>query len=335
LKHVTRRQLSIFAAVVAEQGFSGAARSLHLTQPAVSLQVKELERACGLALLDRGARHVRPTEAGREMLRAAHAVEREIKAAEDAIAALKGLHGGTLTVAVISTAQYIGPRLIAEFAHRHPAVQLKLVVCNRAEMLRHLDDDDIDIAIMGRPLDEIESFAEPFAPHPHVMVAAAGHPLARRRALAVRDLPRESIIAREPGSGTRGLADTLFARNHLTFAPTLVMSSNEAIKQAVLAGMAVSFLSFHTVSAEVAAGTLKVLDVEGLPMVRRWYVVHRRDKRLSPAGVAFRHFMLEEAGAFVERLVAPAMRAARLRHRLLPEPGARPQGRQRRAASRT
>ena len=156
---MTRRQLSIFAAVVAEQGFSGAARSLHLTQPAVSLQVKELERACGLALLDRGARHVRPTEAGREMLRAAHAVEREIKAAEDAIAALKGLHGGTLTVAVISTAQYIGPRLIAEFAHRHPAVQLKLVVCNRAEMLRHLDDDDIDIAIMGRPPDEIASFA--------------------------------------------------------------------------------------------------------------------------------------------------------------------------------
>jgi DNA-binding transcriptional LysR family regulator len=188
---------------------------------------------------------------------------------------------------------------------------------------------------MGRPPDEIETAAEPFAPHPHVMVAAAGHPLARRRALAVRDLPRESIIAREPGSGTRGLADTLFARNHLAFTPTLVMSSNEAIKQAVLAGMAVSFLSFHTVSAEIAAGTLKVLDVEGLPMVRRWYVVHRRDKRLSPAGEAFRRYMLEEAGAFVERLVTPAMRVARLRHRLLPDPAAKPASAKSRAASRT
>lgn len=320
MKHLTRRQLSIFAAVVAEQGFSGAARSLHLTQPAVSLQVKELERVCGLPLLDRHGRRIRPTEAGRHMLVAAHAIEREIRAAEEAIAALKGLEGGTLTVAVISTAQYIGPRLIAEFARRYPAVRLKLVVCNRADMLRHLGEDDIDIAIMGRPPDEIDMAAEPFAPHPHVMVSAAHHPLAGRRSIAVRDLPRDAIIAREPGSGTRGLVDLLFARHHLLFAPILVMSSNEAIKQAVLAGMAISFLSFHTVSAEVAAGTLKVLDVEGLPMVRRWYVVHRRDKRLAPAAETFRRFMLDEAGGFVERLIAPAIKVARLRHRLLPQP---------------
>src|SRR6185437_14188017 len=151
MQHVTRRQLRIFAAVVSEQGFSGAAKVLHLTQPAVSLQMKELERACGLPLLDRSGRRIRPTEAGREMLRAAHAVERELKSAEDAISALKGLKGGLLTVAVISTAQYFAPRLIAEFRRRHADVQLRLEVCNREAMIGHLEADDIDIAVMGRP----------------------------------------------------------------------------------------------------------------------------------------------------------------------------------------
>lgn len=314
MKNVSRRQLRVFAAVVAEQGFSGAAKALHLTQPAVSLQVKDLERACGLALLDRSGRRIRPTEAGREMLRAAHAVEREMKSAEEAITALKGLRGGLLTVAVISTAQYIAPRLLAEFSMRVPDVKLRLEVCNREAMLGHLEADDIDIAVMGRPPSEIETLAEPFAPHPHVMVAAPGHRLAARRQIPVRALLEEPFIAREPGSGTRILCDALFARHHLAFAPTYVMSSNETIKQAVMAGMALSFLSLHTVGLEVAAGALRVLDVQELPVVRRWYLVHRRDKRLSPAALAFREFMVGEAGAFVEALMAPAMAKAKLRH---------------------
>lgn len=317
MRHISRRQLRAFAAVVAEQGFSGAAKALHLTQPAISLQVKELERACGLALLDRSGRRIRPTEAGREVLRAAQAVEREMKTAEEAIAALKGLRSGTLNVAVISTAQYIGPRLLAEFRRRNEGVSLRLQVCNREAILRHLDEDDIDIALMGRPPSEVETVAEPFAPHPHIMVADPDHRLATRRGLGVRELLEEPFIARETGSGTRMLADALFARNHLAFAPVVVMSSNEAIKQAVMAGMAISLLSLHTVYNEVATGTLKALDVRELPIVRRWYIVHRRDKRLSPAALAFRAFMLGEARRFVEQVTAPAMKTARIRHRLL------------------
>ncbi len=317
MKHITRRQLRVFAAVVAEQGFSGAAKALHLTQPAISLQVKELERSCGVPLLDRSGRRIRPTEAGREILRAAHAVEREMKSAEDAITALKGLKGGLLTVAVISTAQYIGPRLLAEFRLRHADVKLRLYVCNREAMIRHLDDDDIDIALMGRPPGEIDNVGEPFAPNPHIMIAAPDHPLVGRRRIAVRDLLDEPFIARELGSGTRMLADTLFARHHMPFTPTLVMSGNEAIKQAVMAGMGVSFLSLHTLGVEIATGALKALDVQELPVVRRWYMVHRRDKRLSPAALAFREFMLAEAGAFVETMMAPAMKTAKLKHRLL------------------
>jgi DNA-binding transcriptional LysR family regulator len=317
MRHITRRQLRVFAAVVAEQGFSGAARALHLTQPAVSLQVKELERACGLPLLDRTGRRIRPTEAGREILRAAHAVERELKNAEDAISALKGLRGGSLTVAVISTAQYFAPRLLSEFCRRHADVKLKLDVCNREAMIRHLEADDIDIAIMGRPPEELETNAEPFAPNPHVVVAHPGHRLAARRALPVRSLLEEPFIARETGSGTRLLTERLFAKHRVEFSPTLVMSSNEAIKQAVMAGMAISLLSLHTVGREVAGKAIRVLDVEDLPIVRRWYLVHRADKRLSPAAHALRNFLLGEAGAIVDELMAPAIAAAKLVHRRL------------------
>jgi LysR family transcriptional regulator, low CO2-responsive transcriptional regulator len=300
MRHVTRRQLSIFAAVVAEQGFSGAARVLHLTQPAVSLQVKELERSC-------------------EMLRAANAVERELKAAEEAISALQGLRGGSLDVAVISTAQYFAPRLLSEFCRRHAGVKLRLDVCNRASMIRHLEEDDIDIAVMGRPPEEIETRAEPFAPNPHVAVCVPGHRLATRRKLPVRELLDEPFIAREPGSGTRMLTDGLFAKHRVAFSPALVMSSNETIKQAVMAGMAVSLLSLHTLGREVAGKAIHVLDVEDLPIVRRWYLVHRGGKRLSPAALAFREFILGEAGAIVDAMMAPAIAAARLVHRRLPK----------------
>ncbi|MGE5098336.1 MAG: LysR family transcriptional regulator [Betaproteobacteria bacterium] len=303
MKHVTLRQLRIFRAVVDEGSFSNAARALHLTQPAVSLQVKELERDCGLALLERSGRRIRPTEAGRELMRSAHLIDEELKAAQDAISALKGLRGGLLTVAVISTAQYYAPRLLAEFCRRHADVQLRLDVCNRDTIIGHLERDDIDLAIMGRPPAEIVTQADPFAPNPHIVIASPDHALARRRHIALGELLQEPFIAREPGSGTRQLAEQLFAKRDIAFKPTLVMNSNEAIKQAVAAGMGVSLLSLHTAGLELATRTLVALDVAGTPIVRRWYLVHRKEKRLSPAALAFRSFMISEASDFVEKLM--------------------------------
>ncbi len=302
MKHLTLRQLRAFSAVVDEASFSGAAKILHLTQPAISQQVKELERACGLALIDRTGRRIRLTEAGHELLRASQGIERELKEAEDTISALKGLRAGKLTVAVISTAQYFAPRLLAEFCRRHASVQLRLDVCNRAAIIGHLERDDVDAAIMGHPPAElaIDCAAEPFARHPHVVIAPAGHPFARRKSIPVRALMEEPFISREPGSGTRLIIQTLIEKRGVPFAPTMVMNSNETIKQAVIAGMGLSFLSLHTVGLEVATGTLVPLDVAGTPVVRRWYLVHRTDKRLSPAAVAFRAFMLAEASASME-----------------------------------
>jgi DNA-binding transcriptional LysR family regulator len=302
MRHVTLRQLRILAAVVEEESFSAAAKVLHLTQPAVSLQVKELERECGMALIDRSGRRLAITEAGRELVRAAQGVERELKEADDAIAALKGLKSGQLTVTVISTALYFAPRLLGEFRRRHPGVKLRLDVCNREAIIGHLERDDVDVAIMGRPPKElaIACASETFAPHPHVAIAAPSHPLARRKRIPVKRLLEEPFIAREPGSGTRLIGEQLFEKHGVEFAPTLVMNSTESIKQAVIAGMGVSFLSLHTVGLETATGTLRILDVVGTPVVRRWYLVHRKAKRLSPAALAFRSFMLAEAAGLVE-----------------------------------
>jgi DNA-binding transcriptional LysR family regulator len=302
MKNVTLRQLRTLAAVIDEGSFSGAAKALHLTQPAVSLQLKELERACGLELVERTGRRIRLTEAGHELLHAAQGIERELKQAQQGIAALKGLRGGKLTVAVISTAQYFAPRLLTEFCCRHADVQLRLDVCNRAAIIGHLERDDVDVAIMGRPPEElaVACDAEPFARHPHIAIAPAGHALTTRRGVQVRALLHEPFISREPGSGTRLIIERLFERKGLAFAPTMVMNSNETIKQAVIAGMGLSFLSLHTVGLEIATGTLAPVDLTGTPVVRRWYLVHRKDKRLAPPALAFRAFMLAEAAAFVE-----------------------------------
>jgi molybdate transport repressor ModE-like protein len=310
MTNLTLRQLRILAAVLAEGSFSRAAKALHLTQPAVSLQVKELEHAYGLTLIERAGRRVRLTEAGREVVRAAQAIERELKVADETVSALKGLRGGLLTVAVISTAQYFAPRLLTEFCRRHADVKLRLDVCNRDAIVGYLDRDEVDLAIMGRPPAEIVTAADAFAPNPHVVIAAPGHPLTRRRRIPLERLLAEPFIAREPGSGTRALSEALFERRGLAFAPTLVMNSNETIKQAVIAGMGVSFLSLHTVALEVGTGGLVVLDVAATPIVRRWYLVHRKDKRLSPVAAAFRAFMLAEAAAFVERFMEQSARGA-------------------------
>lgn len=311
MKHVTLRQLRIFRAVVDEGSFSNAARALHLTQPAVSLQVKELERDCGLPLLERSGRRIRPTEAGRELMRSAHLIDQELKAADEAMSALKGLRGGQLTVAVISTAQYYAPRLLAEFCRRNAGVQLRLDVCNRDAIIGYLERDEVDLAIMGRPPEEIATQGDPFAPNPHIVIASPDHPLARRRHIPLAELLQEPFIAREVGSGTRALSEQLFAKQKIAFRPTLVMNSNEAIKQAVVAGMGVSLLSLHTASLELATRELVALDVTGTPIVRRWYLVHRREKRLSPAALAFRGFMLDEARDFVEKLMKQPLPRAR------------------------
>ena len=313
IRHSTLRQLKVFETVARHLSFSRAAAELHLTQPAVSMQVKNLEAQAGLPLFEQIGRKTFLTDAGRELLTRARAVAREIDAAEAALAALSGATAGHLTIALVSTAKYLAPPLLAPFLKAHPGVTLKLAVDNREAVVRELAANEVDFAIMGRPPQGMDMTAAAFARHPHVMIAAPGHPLARRRRIPLARVAGETFIVREPGSGTRGLLERLFAQHALPLNVSMEMASNETIKQAVQAEMGVSFLSLDTVGLELAAGRLVVLSVVGLPILRDWHVVHPVTKRLSPVAAALKTFLVAEGAAILDRQRGMPVRGRRKR----------------------
>jgi DNA-binding transcriptional LysR family regulator len=304
LHHATLRQLRVFEAVARHLSFSRAAEALHLTQPAVSMQVKALEAQAGLALVEQIGKRIHLTAAGRELQLRAQAIARELGAADAALSAMRGLTRGPLTIALVSTAKYVAPPLLGRFLKAHPGVTLRLDVDNREKVIAALAANAVDLAIMGRPPHNLETAAEPFARHPHAIVAAPGHPLARRRRVPLERVARETFIIREPGSGTRGLLERLFAEHGLALQVSMEMASNETIKQAVAAEMGISFLSLHTVGLELATRTLVLLDVAGLPIVRDWYVVHLAQKRLSPIAAALKAYLLAEGARELATVMA-------------------------------
>lgn len=294
MRAVTMRQLTVFASVARHSSFARAAEELHLTQPAVSMQIKELEAAVELPLFERSGRSVRLTMPGEYLLVYARRLLATLKEAGDAMAKLRKVQGGRLTVGMVSTAEYFLPRLVARFRSQHPAVEMRLVVGNREQLSRMLHDNEVDLAVMGSPPRELDTRAEPFAAHPLGVIASPEHPLARRRDIAPKALEGEPFIVREPGSGTRAAMERFFRDQRIAPAAVMEMASNETIKQAVIANMGLAFVSLHTVALERSVGQLAVLDVAGLPLVRRWHILHVRAKALLPAAEAFRYFVLEE-----------------------------------------
>lgn len=303
MKHVTLRQLKVFEAVARHLSFSRAAEELHLTQPAVSMQVKQLGDTVGLPLTEQIGKKIYLTAAGTELALHARVIAQQLLEAEAAIDALKGLTSGRLNIGVVSTAKYFAPRLLATFRSRHPEVELRLGVHNREVVVQQLADNQVDLAIMGRPPQEIATRAESFAEHPLVIVAAPEHPLAAQERVDPKDLERETFLIREPGSGTRSAMEQFFSEHGIAPRNTVEMSSNETIKQAVMADMGIAFISEHTVGLETAAGRLVLLPVTGLPVMRRWHVVHLQDKRLSPIAAAFREFLLAEGAMLIAAAV--------------------------------
>ena len=303
MRSATLRQLRTFTEVARRLSFTAAAKSLHLTQPAVSMQVRQLEQAAGLPLLEQVGRRVHLTDAGRELLRYAAGISDLLREAEDAMKALQGVGGGELSIAVTSTAKYFAPRLLAEFRRNHPEARLRLAVSNREAVVRELTDNTVDLAVMGRPPRGLDTEAAPFARHPIAIIAAPEHPLVGRKRLPLERLAGETFIIRERGSGTRAAMEHVFAERGFKAGETLEMSSNETIKQAVMAGMGIAFLSMHTIGLELRAGRLALLAVNGLPVMREWYVIHRRGKRLSPAAQAFKSFLLEQGAGLIARAV--------------------------------
>jgi len=310
--HLTLRQLRVFAAVANHLSFSRAAESLHLTQPAVSMQIKQLEETIGLPLFEQMGKRIFLTEAGREILHYSRTIAQQLLEAEAVIDELKGLERGKLTISVVGTANYFAPQLLAQFCKRYTGITVSLNVVNREAVIKHLEDNSTDLAIMGRPPEGMDIYAETFMANPLVVIAAPDHPLASQRKIPLERLRGLTFLMREQGSGTRAAMERFFQEHDIDFEVGTEMNTNEAIKQAVQVGMGLSVLSLHTVELELETRRLAVLDVEDFPIVRAWHLMHRANKRVSGSARAFKAFLLSEAANLIPAKL-PAARRPRTR----------------------
>jgi LysR family transcriptional regulator, low CO2-responsive transcriptional regulator len=320
MKHATLRQLKVFEAVARHLSFSRAAEELHLTQPAVSTQVGKLEEHAGHTLFEQFGKKIYLTAAGSELLQYSRNIIQQFEQAEDAMAHIRGVCGGRLNVAVISAGDYFFPRLLVEFLGRHSGVTLNFTVHNREELLAHIGDNLTDLAIMVRPPTDLDTTNQAFAPHPYVIVAPPSHPMVTRRGIPAAEVLRQPFVVRERGSDTWRSMCEGFGGDLSGLNVAMEIRSTETIKQAVMAGMGLSFLSAHTVSRELHSGELRALDVQGFPLMLNWYLVHRRTKRLPPVAQAFKDFLLGEGASLIEQFVpwdAPSSAAEGREHRPL------------------
>ncbi|MFY9315514.1 MAG: LysR substrate-binding domain-containing protein [Burkholderiales bacterium] len=301
LRHASLRRLHVFEAVARLQSFSRAAAELHLTQPAVSMQVRQLEHEVGMPLYEQMGRRLDITPAGRAIAACSRDLALRLRETQETLAQMTGAGGGEISISAVSTAKYHVPMLLAEFRRKYPQVRVRLSVSNREQVVRDLTENSVDLAIMGTPPRGLDTIAVPFARHPIAIIAAPDHPLARGKRLPLARLAGETFLIRERGSGTRSAMERVFRERRFHPRETIEMSSNETIKQAVMAGMGVSFLSLHTVGLEVAARRLAVLDVAGTPVMRNWYVIHRERKRLSPVAEAFKTFLIARGAKAIDQ----------------------------------
>lgn len=299
MRRYTLRQLDTFLEVARELSISRAAAKLHVTQPAVSMQIRQLEEAVGMPLYEQAGRKIRLTDAGADFQQYAIGAIAQLKQLDDAMAERRGIKKGRVELAIVSTAKYFVPMLLMRFRKMFPDIEVALQIHNRESILNLLARNEIDLVIMGHTPDTIECEATVFATNPLGIIGAPEHPLSRRRNAPLLVLKDYEFVVREKGSGTRKLMEKLFADHDIHPPIVMEMPSNETIKQAVMAGMGLSFLSLRTIRHELASGYLVLLDIEGLPILRHWHVTHLASKRLSPATSVLKAFLIEEGGALI------------------------------------
>jgi LysR family transcriptional regulator for metE and metH len=299
---ITLKQLRSLSATLATGTIVGAAQLLHVTPPAVSQQLRLLERTTGLPLLERTSDGFQATDAGRHLVDAMSRIEAELTRCARVIASIQSGSGGRVVFGAVSTAKYFAPQILASFWGEHAGVEVQLHIGNRQETIEELERHDVDLVIMGRPPTTLDLETAVIGDHPHVMIAAPDHPLARVRSIPLSMVAKQTFLVREVGSGTRLLAEQLFERRRLRFPEGMEISSNETIKQAVIAGLGVALISAHTIAAEVTDGRIVVLDVERLPIVRRWYVVRRADHALLPSAQTLWKFLVDEGASHLPAL---------------------------------
>jgi DNA-binding transcriptional LysR family regulator len=299
--NITLRQLKVFAAVAKHLSFTRAAEELHLTQPAVSMQVKQLEGQLESSLFEQLGKKIYLTEAGEEVYHYSRTISQQLDDMETALSNLKGLEHGKLRISVATTANYFAPHLLATFTQRFPNVNVILDVTNRQTLLRQLAENEVDMVIMGTPPVEMDLEAGAFMENPLVLIGPPGHHLVGKQQIPLKALEDEVFLLREPGSGTRSAMERFFAQHEISITASMEVSSDEAIKQSVQAGLGLGVMSQDALQMELTLERLKILDAEFFPIQRSWFVVHRKGKRLSAIAQAFKDFLLDEAAPLLEK----------------------------------
>ena len=303
IRHTTFRQMQIFEAVVRLSSFTKAAEELFLTQPTVSTQFKKLSDAMEIPLIDQSGRNLKATEAGEELYRTIRNIFDSLADLDTRISELKGLKRGRLRLAVITTAKYFAPEMLGDFSRLYPGVDVAMKVTNRDRIFERIQDNLDDLYILGQPTSKDPNLKlYPFAPNPLVVIAEKNHPLSKEPNISIKRLLEEPFISREVGSGIRDAAFKLFAEHGCVPNVRMELGSNEAIKHAVIGGLGIAVLSLHTLSLEGEGGHFEVLDVEGFPIPRKWYLAHRKDKELSGITSAFLEFALSNEDAVTQRM---------------------------------
>ena len=308
LMRLTLRQLQIFHEVCDLRSYSRAAEEMSLTQPAVSLQIRQLEELIGQPLFDYVGKKLYMTEAAEALQRASRDIFGRLENLDMQLSDMQGSLQGQLKLAIESSAKYFVPHLFAAFKRQHPEVNLHLTVVNSAQVIKRLADNRDDLVIMSLVPQDMALEFLPFLNNPIVAVAPPEHPLCQVAPLSLKDLERYPLLVREPGSGTRKACEEYFQQKRAHFTRTLEVASLEAQKECVVAGLGLALLPRHAVNQELANGRLRELPVEELPLYRSWCVVHARGKRLSPVGQAFLAFIRAERAqisALAERFGAP------------------------------
>jgi len=297
--NVTFRQLKVFESAARHLSYTRAAEELHLSQPGVSMQIKQLEDVLGLPLFEQIGKKMHLTYAGREIYAYSTSIGHMLEEAEVVLRELKGLHSGSLSISVATTASHFVTRLLAAFSHQYEDVTISLDITNRASLQEQLEANRPDLVIMGQPPEGVDVEAEAFMDNPLVMIASPDHPLSVERQIKLERFEDEHFVVREKGSGTRSAVERFFVEHKVSFRTGIEMTSNEAIKQAVEAGLGLGIVSIHTLELELETKRLQVLDVCDFPIQRYWYIMQRKGKRLSPVAQAFKTFVLEQAKEFI------------------------------------
>lgn len=294
MKQATLHQLQIFEAIAQHGSFTRAAEELFLTQPTVSQQMKQLTKAIGVPLYEQIGKRIYLTDAGKAVLEVGRDISQRFNDLEMTLADIKGLKQGNLKLAAITTAKYFVPRILGTFRQRYPGINISLQIANRQQILDRLANNLDDLYFIGQPPDNLKINLRHFLDNPLVVIAPRNHPLAQEKLISLERLIEEPLIMRESGSGTRMAVESFFAENRLKMLVEMEIGSNEAIKQAIVGGLGLSILSRHSLALEGPQGPLVVLDVDGFPIQKHWYVIYSSNKKLSIVAQTFLDYLLTE-----------------------------------------